>query len=142
MTVKWYGDEFMSKIEDATAAGLEACAAVVEADAVLNCPVHDSLLRNSIYREVDRDEKRARVGASAEYAAAVEYGRRPGKMPPVDALRKWAKDILGDAGLAFPIAKKIASAGTKSQPYLRPALDNNARKFSGIMARELRRVTG
>lgn len=43
----------------------------------------------------------------------LEYGRKPGKMPPVEALERWAEDRLGDANLAYLVARSIARKGTK-----------------------------
>lgn len=121
--------------------GLEACASIVEADAVLNCPVHDSLLRNSIYRKLNRSQYTVTVGATAEYAAAVEFGRAPGKkMPPYKALMKWARDVLGSEALAFVVARAIGRKGTKPQPFLRPAIDNNTGLMDDVFAREMKRA--
>ena len=55
-----------------------------------------------------------------KYAEYVEYGRPPGKMPPLSAIKDWLQ-IKGMADeLAYPIAKKIADQGTRPQPFIRP----------------------
>lgn len=56
------------------------------------------------------------------YFIQQKVGRRPGKMPPVDAIIQWLEDKKnfhvkdergpGLKGLAFAIAKKIAKTGT------------------------------
>lgn len=57
-----------------------------------------------------------------EYWKYVEYGRRPGKMPPIDNIKEWikVKPIIPDARtgkipsaeqLAFLIARKIGREG-------------------------------
>lgn len=57
-----------------------------------------------------------------EYWKYVEYGRRPGKMPPIDNIKEWikVKQIIPDARtgkipsaeqLAFLIARKIGREG-------------------------------
>ena len=59
------------------------------------------------------------------YAAAVEFGRKAGKMPPWGpgtALRRWARLVLRDEGAAFLVARKIGRHGTTPQPFLEPAL--------------------
>ncbi len=142
MNANWEIGKVKADIGNAVLAGLEACGVVVEGDAIHNCPVHDGLLRMSLYRKLQRASWSIIVGASAAYAAAVEYGRKPGKMPPVEALKKWAKDILGNEAAAFPLARKIARAGTKAQPYLRPAFDKWYGQFDSIMARFIKNVTG
>lgn len=54
----------------------------------------------------------------AKHARFVEAGRRPGgRMPPVDAIRQWARS-KGKAKLAFAIARSIAKKGIKARPVL------------------------
>lgn len=43
----------------------------------------------------------------------LEYGRKPGKMPPVEALENWAMNRLGDPSLAYLVARSIARKGTQ-----------------------------
>lgn len=51
---------------------------------------------------------------SAGYGDIVlEYGRKPGRMPPVSALEGWAEQKLGDKRLAYIVARNIAQRGTK-----------------------------
>jgi len=52
--------------------------------------------------------------------AALETGRAKGKMPPIGALKRWARLKLGDENLAFAVAKKIAKEGTKKHQTGRP----------------------
>ncbi len=139
--MKDYTQQFRAQVRSAVFRGLETCAAIVEADAVLNCPVHDSLLRNSIYRKLNRAQYTATVGATAEYAAAVEYGRKPGKMPPIEALKKWARDVLGSEKLAYVVARAIGKKGTSPQPFMRPAIDNNQARLDAAFNREMSGVT-
>lgn len=91
------------------------------------------------------------------YAAAVEYGRRAGKMPPIDALFAWLKkrdsrrgvksalksalvyvnakarkpkttdDLLRSA--AWGLAKHIAENGTRPHPFFAPAVQKNQNTF-------------
>jgi hypothetical protein len=81
-----------------------------------NGPVNASgNLAKSIRYELAED-----VGTiyAAGYAFAVEFGRGPGKMPPVKSIRAWidAKGIeptgISKDSLAFLIARKIAREGT------------------------------
>ena len=43
----------------------------------------------------------------------LEYGRRPGKFPPVDALETWAIQHGMSKGAGYVIARNIARRGTK-----------------------------
>ncbi len=68
---------------------------------------------------------------SAPYAAFVEFGTEP-HMPPVEPLEQWAKRKLGQEGIGWAIAKKIAKEGTEPKPFLRPAIDAAKAKYGGI----------
>ena len=68
-----------------------------------------------------------------EYWKYVEYGRRPGKRPPIDAIEQWikVKPIIPDPingrvpttkQLAFLISRKIGMEGTKAQRPLESAM--------------------
>src|SRR5687768_99335 len=58
--------------------------------------------RGSIASQVDRGVPlgrgmtiRGRVGSPLAHVAVIERGRRPGKMPPVDALELWVRRRMG-----------------------------------------------
>jgi len=57
------------------------------------------------------------LAMTATYGAPLEYGRKPGSFPPVDALEYWVIRKLGitedSRSVAFLIARKIARVGTK-----------------------------
>lgn len=68
-----------------------------------------------------------------DYWKYVEYGRRPGKRPPIDAIERWikVKPIIPDPingripstkQLAFLISRKIGMEGTKAQRPLESAI--------------------
>lgn len=84
------------------------------------------------------------LGKEVSYAYFVEFGRRAGKMPPVDYIREWVKKKgIADTyniktkkqanrgndfddramSVAFMIARSIAKKGTKARPFLFPALE-------------------
>ncbi len=85
----------------------------------------------------------AEVGAQAKYSAFVEFGtgprgaatnkqdlpdgysHGPAYMPPVAALKLWARRILGDERAAFWVARAIKrKGGTEAKPFLGPAADD------------------
>jgi len=58
------------------------------------------------------------------HAGVVEYGRRPGRMPPIGALVRWVEIRLGKGGpeairAAWGIAHRIAQRGTRGRGILR-----------------------
>lgn len=66
------------------------------------------------------------VGSPLEYAEPVEFGRKPGKQPPMGPLALWARRKLGVPkdeadGVGFAIARKIALKGTEGAFMFRDA---------------------
>ena len=83
-------------------------------------PVNTGALRGSETTEVRGRgaEIMGRIFTPLAYGAAVEHGRKPGKMPSVDAIQYWVerKGIAGDEDprqVAFLIARAIGRRGTK-----------------------------
>lgn len=74
------------------------------------------------------------------YASYVEYGRKPGKMPPPNILEAWAykkfrlshKDARS---MAWAMARSIAKKGTKARPYFEPAVESGWRKMIDKIAK-------
>lgn len=68
------------------------------------------------------------AGFEMNYAEYVEYGRRPGRMPPVKMLAEWAKKKLrvpdkDKMSVGFLIARKIAMHGTKAKNFFSEATE-------------------
>ena len=83
--------------------------------------------RNSIHGEVERME--GRVKANALHASIIEYGRRPGKFPPIEPIRRWVQR----KGLnipAFVVARKIAVSGVAPRPFFYPTWTNYKGTFN------------
>lgn len=109
---------------------------VVKSSAKANAPVRTARLRDSISSKVDKLRQEAVIGPNVEYGPYVEHGTRP-HFPPVKALSEWAGKVLGDASLGFVIAKSISKKGTKKQPYMLPALEDNVDNIRDIFVREI-----
>lgn len=62
------------------------------------------------------------VVADVPYSLWVERGRGPGRMPPVDAIRRWTVHKGIDPSAAFPIARKIGRVGTKPTYFMSRAV--------------------
>lgn len=81
----------------------------------------------------------------AEQWKYVEYGRRPGKFPPISAIRQWIdvkpviprplnKKLPTKDQLAFLIARKIANDGIPARPVLADTVNMiNPNKFSDLI---------
>jgi hypothetical protein len=62
-------------------------------------------------------------GYNAPYAEDVEEGTPPHWIEDIEPLKGWARRVLGDEQLAYPVRRSIAKFGTKPQPYAEPGVD-------------------
>jgi len=101
--------------------------------AKLKAPKAFSILTNSI-KSKRLNAFTGQVTAATDYASFVEEGRKPGgKMPPLSAINDWIKvsqiepnnPDMSDDDLSFVIRRSIAIKGTRPQPFMQPALDEN-----------------
>ncbi len=142
--------------------GLGRSGQHVEREAKLNLTKNRSVafgvLRASVGHKVDPKTLTVVVGpalankatASAtgdprNYGLFVELGRRPGKRPPIRALKLWVKRRIGaEEGadldrLTFLIARKIGADGTQAKPFLGPAVRGAEPRIAKILETELDR---
>jgi len=54
----------------------------------------------------------------------VEWGRPPGKMPPLEAIKDWLKIKGLPEEMAWPVAQMIKKQGTREHPFVRPYINN------------------
>ena len=118
------------------------------ADAKSNLRVNGSVVTGNLRAsgKVQKvDDKTLDVGffssdSDKGYASYVEYGRKPGKMPPPDILEAWAykKFRLSHKearSMAWALARSIAKKGTKARPYFEPAVESGWRKMIDKIAK-------
>lgn len=120
-----------------TERAFEEIGRIVEAAWARRAPVGATgALRGSIVAEVSGnslDTLRGRVFPAAPHARAVEFGRRPGVMPPWgegSPLHKWVERKLGVGGersvsVSFLIARAIARRGQSGQGVFSEALNDS-----------------
>lgn len=91
------------------------------------------------------------VGFHARYAAAVEFGRRAGKRPPMQPIDDWLNKkglVTGQSPIAirrrrsaaFLIARNIGRFGTRPQPFFYPAFEKYKPKIVSAMADSINKV--
>ena len=91
-------------------------------------------LKDKISFKVDVSGKLSEVTFNApEYWKYANYGRPPGKIPPVSAIEEWItrRRIVPESNtstpnatsLAYAIARKIGRKGTKGTKFLEKSLD-------------------
>lgn len=127
-------DEFGRLIVDNYKAELEACN------------YQDGQLYRTLSYSVKMDNSSWLISISLEeYWKYIEYGRRPGKMPPVSAIENWIKvkqilprPITLKSGksvvptipqLSFLIARKIGRDGIRPRPFFKQSFEDAKREF-------------
>ena len=142
---------------------LTASLLMIEADAKRNVRQDTRRLAGSINHRIDGAYPNllGRVGPSVNYGANVEFGRRPGRMPPVDALMGWVRRHWNAAhtgpvpagqlrprraagrgvtqdmirSRAFALARAIGRRGIPPRPYLVPAYRRNQAAIVALFGR-------
>ena len=111
-----------------------------------NAPVFRGQLQNSISTSVKS------VGPNIEgrvfstirspyaYPLVMEFGRRPGKMPPPSALRRWVQLVIKPPGelvdgLAYIVARAIGRRGIKGRFFMKKAIESSKVRI-GMLFRE------
>ena len=118
----------------------------------LNGAIATGWLMDSIASKVfkDKNDVYSLSFSYLNYGKFVDEGRRPGKMPPLEDIREWAR-IKGIPQTAvYPIAKKIGEKGTIKRKnyngidFTEPIYDDlkvikeiMGDKFSSVIAKEL-----
>lgn len=86
------------------------------------------------------------MSGEKNYAGAVEYGRRAGRMPPPDMLDAWAykkmhlHDRKASRAIGWAIAKHIAKNGTRPHPFFAPAVQKNQPRILAMVREEIAKV--
>ena len=148
-------DELLRKMDSLPAEVQRKCFKAMQrasldiiADAKSNLRVNGSVVTGNLRAsgKVQKvDDKTLDVGffssdSDKGYASYVEYGRKPGKMPPPDILEAWAykkfrlshKDARS---AAWALARSIAKKGTKARPFFEPAVESGWRKMIDKIAK-------
>ena len=70
----------------------------------------------------------------------MEEGRKPGTMPPVEPLERWARRKLGVRGLGFVIARSIARKGIAPRRFFARAIEQVTEREKGKQERDIGRI--
>lgn len=123
-------DKIIEAMQEAALRALEKCGLTAEGYAKKLCPVDTGNLRNSITHQVDEAEPAAYIGTNSEYAAYVElgtgiYAEGGGGRPT-----PWVyQDAKGNWHMTY---------GQRAQPYLKPAVADNAQIYEDIIEGEMK----
>lgn len=130
----WLGEE-VSK-------GMKQSALAVQRESAMLAPVDTGRLRASITTEIDGAviPQWAKIGPSVKYGRYVEFGRKPGRMPPSAALIPWLKRHGIPASAAFVVARAIAKRGIKPKPFMQDGLKAAGRSIDRIWGRTSRAI--
>ena len=103
-----------------TRTAMEAGGLLIEASARSNSPKRTGRLASSITHIISGGgaNLQCKIGPSVQYGLYVETGTRPHWMPP--------------GILPFPVMRAIAQRGTRAQPFMKPAYEQNVGKVSAL----------
>jgi len=123
---------------------LKKISSLILNDAKKLAPVQSGALRASgRIDEISKSEYHVRfggMGTGVDYATFVEFGRSPGRAPPINELRTWSARVIGDEGAAGAIARTISRRGVRPQPFLRPAIKINERHLLALSREGVRKA--
>jgi len=82
------------------------------------------------------------VGTPVAYALPVEHGRKPGKMPNIDAIKMWMKSKLGtdDDQAAYRIARSIMMKGIPEVKMFQDTLDEEETMINRTLDQAFERI--
>ena len=118
--------------------GMLTATRLVRDSAAANAPSFSGELAGSMSSRVtsDRSVVIGEVYSSASnpiYPLVMEYGRTPGKKPPpTSAIVVWVEAVLGDASLAYVVARSIGRKGIKGKHFLKRAWDEHRPAVLGM----------
>lgn len=102
-----------------------------------------SLIGQMTHEVKSNDQGQTIVQIFAEdYFRFVDKGRRPGKQPPLEAIKQWTRVKLISEKAAFPIARKIGKFGIPPANIINPTLDELVVEFEGAYAEEMENILG
>ena len=141
-------DRLPAEVQRECFKAMQTASLDIIADAKSNLRVNGSVVTGNLRAsgKVQKvDDKTLDVGffsldSDKGYASYVEYGRKPGKMPPPNILEAWAykKFRLSHKearSMAWALACSIAKKGTKARPYFEPAVESGWRKMIDKIAK-------
>ena len=119
----------------------------VEGQVVTRTPVNFGTLRQSISHSV-RGQGIGIIGEVATpsaYGLPVEFGRKPGKFPPLAPIELWVRRKLNVPeaqveSVAFLVARKIARSGTKGAFMFRDGLEASGPQIAKSFDQATKRI--
>ena len=117
MAVKWYGDEVLLKLKDATAEMIDKAAFLIEGQAKINAPVDTGFMRNSIYVVTPKSNTYSAAKGSAR-SARNDRDVAPQANPP-------------ENGAVVAVGAEYAIYQEMQQAFLYPALESVAASKGG-----------
>ena len=130
------GDKFQSTLQkiaekhpEVLDHALDDTADAMSLEAQRIVPVDTGRLRGSI--NVKREFLVKVIGTNVEYATDVEFGTGPHEIVAKN------KKVLADKKKGIIFGKRVKHTGTKPQPYMRPAFENNKKRVAEFFIKNL-----
>jgi len=120
MAVKWYGDEVLLQLKEATAEMLDAAAHLIETEAKINAAVDTGFMRNSIYVVTPISNTYGKTDASGSFQSKKEKRQVERRLAPqANAPEDGAVVVVGaeyaiyeemHRAFLYPALEKVASS--------------------------------
>ena len=130
------GDQFKARLQklaekhpEVLDHALDDTADAMSLEAQRIVPVDTGRLRGSI--NVKREFLVKVIGTNVEYATDVEFGTGPHEIVAKN------KKVLADKKKGIIFGKRVKHTGTKPQPYMRPAFENNKKRVAEFFIKNL-----
>lgn len=94
-----------------------------------NAVATGALERSIAYTIVDGTATYTVEFTMADHGVYVDRGRRPGRFPPLEAIREWARIKGIPESAAFPIARRIAEEGIAARPFFSSTVEETRPQF-------------
>ena len=122
-------------MEQESQRAMQQAVDILTRQVVARTPVDRGIHRNSIQNEVRTGPFVTGIVMSPLASTpAVEFGRKPGRMPPSDVIELWARRH-GMAGLGYVIARAIGRRGTKGAFMFKKGLEASKTSIDAIWQR-------
>lgn len=152
------------KINEASSLGLNRIALQVLAKAQANIKDKDGVVTGQLInsgRVLPKRDFTIDVNFTSAHASAYEFGRKSGKMPPIEVIEQWLKKrgaldtyLINTQkqkkrgadfekklkSVAFLIARAIGRVGTKGKPFLYPAMRDSENDMINVLKKSIKEV--
>lgn len=114
---------------------------VAEIKAKREAPKATGSMSRDIHAKISTTKAIVHMPRNLDYYHVMERGRRPGgRLPPLDAISRWAAVKGISQSAVFPIARSIARRGIKGRFFMRQGFVATQKAMPGLLRKMGREV--